>query len=227
MPGPFAPGAFKYAGLALLAGIPASLVSPLVGIPLLAGSLGVLYFYRDPARKPPASGVVAPADGTVSVLRWEDDPEGRRRIRVGIYLGPRDVHVIRAPFGGPVRAVDRESGGHWPAQLGRADRNEKVHVRFDGATVTMIVGVFARRIVPYAEAGRRVRRGERIGHIAFGSRTDVLLPAGVGPADLEVEPGEAVRAGETVLVDADAVDRADAETGGLRLDGPDDDGVPA
>jgi phosphatidylserine decarboxylase len=208
VPTSFAPGGLKNAGLLVLAAIPASLVLPVLGIALLAGAVAVLYFYRDPGRKPPPSGVVSPADGTVSVVRWDRDAEGRDRIRVGVYLGPGDVHVIRAPFGGPIRAVDRKSGGHWPAMLARSDRNEKVHVRFDGATVTMVVGVLARRIRPCVEGGDRIRRGERIGHIAFGSRTDVLLPAGVRPEDLAVEPGESVRAGETVLAGADAIDRA-------------------
>lgn len=207
-PTSFAPGGVRYALLMALAGIPAALVTPLIGVFLWGFGLFVLYFYRDPPRSTPPSGVVAPADGTVATLRYDEDDRGRERVRVGIYLGPENVHVIRAPFGGPVRAVDRESGGHWPAQLARSDRNEKVHVRFDDATVTMIVGAFARRIHPYVVGGQRVGRGERIGHIAFGSRTDILLPPGVGPEDLAVEPGEETRAGETVLVEADAIDRS-------------------
>jgi phosphatidylserine decarboxylase len=201
-----APGGTTYAAPLLVLGVPASVAVPFLGIPLVFAGLFVLYFYRDPARKAPPSGVVAPADGTVASLRWDTDAEGRDRIRVGIYLGPGDVHVIRSPFGGTVRHVDRESGGHWPAQIGRSDRNEKVHVRFDGATVTMIVGVFARRVRPYVAADQELSRGERIGHIAFGSRTDLLLPPEVGPEDLTVEPGESVRAGESVLVRAEAVE---------------------
>jgi phosphatidylserine decarboxylase len=201
-----APGGTSFAAPILAVGVPASLVLPFVGIPLLLSGLFVLYFYRDPPRKAPPSGVVAPADGTVAALNWDEDAEGRDRIRVGIYLGPGDVHVIRSPFGGTVRHVDRESGGHWPAQIARSDRNEKVHVRFDGATVTMTVGVFARRITPYVASQRELSRGERIGHIAFGSRTDLLLPPEVGPGDLTVEPGETVRAGESVLANPEAIE---------------------
>jgi len=201
-PTSFARGAFLYAGLMAISSLPAMLVTPFVGIPLLLGAFGVLYFYRDPSRRTPPAGIVAPADGTVASI----DREGEG-IRLGIYLGPRDVHVIRAPFGGQIRAVDREAGGHWPAPLSKSENNEKVHVRFDGAGVTMIVGWFARRIRPYVSGGQRVKRGQRIGHIAFGSRTEVLLPAGIEPGDIEVEPGETVRAGETVVVEADAYDR--------------------
>jgi phosphatidylserine decarboxylase len=47
-----------------------------------------------------------------------------------------------------------------------------------------------------------VERGERIGHIAFGSRADVVLPASVGRDDLHVAEGDSVRAGETVIATA-------------------------
>ncbi|PSQ50551.1 phosphatidylserine decarboxylase family protein, partial [Halobacteriales archaeon SW_6_65_15] len=47
--------------------------------------------------------------------------------------------------------------------------------------------------------GDDLRRGERLGHISFGSRADVLLPASVDSADVAVARGEKVRAGETVL----------------------------
>ncbi len=222
IPTSFAPGGLPYGGLVLLAAVPAVLVTPFLGVFLLGAAAFVLYFYRDPDRHPPVAGVVAPADGRVSVIEWDGD--ARERIRVGIYLGPWDVHVVRSPFGGEVRRVHRESGGHWPAQLGRADRNEKLHVEYDGATVTLIVGMVARRIRPYVTGGQRVDRGDRLGHIAFGSRTDVLLPAGIGPEDLEVEPGESVTAGETVLVSAEAYERA-SEAGqrspSLRVDADD------
>lgn len=197
----FAPGAFWTVGLLALAALPATVAFPPVGLALLALAGFVLYFYRDPERHTPPGGLVAPADGTVSVLRWDED---RERVRLGIYLSATDVHVIRAPVGGRVHDVARESGAHWPAQLARGEKNERVHVTFDGLRVTMLTGLVARRVKPYVDTADRVRRGERIGHIAFGSRTDVLMPPGVGPGDVDVEPGETVRAGETVLVGADA-----------------------
>jgi len=205
----FAPGAFWIAGLLAVAGLPATLAAPPVGLALLALAGGVLYFYRDPERTPPPGGLVAPADGTVSVLRWDDEHD---RVRVGIYLSPTDVHVTRAPVGGRVLDVRRESGPRWPAQLARAEKNERVHVAFDGLRVTMLTGAVARRITSYVDAGDRVRRGERLGHIAFGSRTDLLLPPGVGPADVAVEPGETVRGGETVVVPPEAFAGADGES---------------
>jgi phosphatidylserine decarboxylase len=225
---PLAPGALENAGLLAIAAVPVSLVIPFLGVPLLLGAAFVLYFYRDPARHPPASGYLAPADGTVTVVEYDEDQPDR--VRVGIYLSPTDVHVIRSPLGSRVRSVRHSSGGHWPAFTKRSERNERVHVDFDGTDVTMIAGAVARRITPYVEDGQELRRGERIGHIAFGSRTDVLLPEGVEPADLAVKPGESVTAGESVLVAADVVDprrRRDEGSGSERDSDPGSDGGEA
>ena len=93
-------------------------------------------------------------------------------------------------------------GAHRPAFSKDSDRNERVRLEFGDHAVVLIAGAFARRITPYVEAGDTVERGERVGHIAFGSRADVVLPAGTDPAELRVERGDRVRAGETVLAPA-------------------------
>jgi phosphatidylserine decarboxylase len=59
-----------------------------------------------------------------------------------------------------------------------------------------IAGLLARRVVFNRRPGERVARGERVGLIKFGSRCDVLLPAGARPA---VKVGDKVKGGSTVL----------------------------
>ncbi|WP_254768628.1 protein sorting system archaetidylserine decarboxylase [Salinilacihabitans rarus] len=209
----FAPGAWRYAIVPLAAAPFALLYS--VGASAVALALGVatLAFFRDPERTPPPTGVVSPADGKVSVLREEGD-----RVRLGVFMNVHNVHVVRAPVAGAVREVEHAPGGYKPAFSKESDRNEKLHVRLDvedpnlpaadegaaddRATVTFIAGAFARRIHPYVEAGDGVERGERVGHIAFGSRVDVLFPPTVDESDLAVDVGERVAAGESVLVEA-------------------------
>jgi phosphatidylserine decarboxylase len=160
----------------------------------------ILAFHRDPDRETPPAGVVSPADGTVSVVREEDG-----RIRVGVYMHPTSVHVNRAPLAGVVTDVEHVSGGNVPAFDKESDRNERVHVDFEEFRVTLIAGAMARRIHPYVEAGDDVGRGDRIGHISFGSRVDTLLPESYDRDDVSVREGDAVRAGETVLArDPDA-----------------------
>ncbi|WP_276301211.1 protein sorting system archaetidylserine decarboxylase [Halorussus lipolyticus] len=205
----FTPGAWRYALLALAVAIPSALVARSekwarrwgVAGPLLA--VGALLFHRDPDRNPApdvaSSGVIAPADGRVSVVREETGPDGDERVRVGVFMNVTDVHVNRAPLGGEIEAVEHEPGKHRPAFSKESDNNEKLHIRFSDHVVTLIAGAFARRIHPYVEPGDELGRGERLGHISFGSRADVLLPAEFDPDDVAVERGRKVRAGETVL----------------------------
>jgi len=190
----FAPGTWWYALALLLVAGPLMLFAPSVGAGTALAGLAVLYFHRDPDRKSPDAGYVSPADGTVSVIREEGD-----RLRVGVFMNLHHVHVNRAPTAGEIQATTHEPGAHRPAFSKESDRNERLHVDFPDYRVTLIAGAFARRIHPYIEGGESVDRGERIGHISFGSRVDVLFPPSVTRADLQVERGESVRAGETVL----------------------------
>jgi phosphatidylserine decarboxylase len=200
-PGPLpdlAPGAWKYGLPPLLAGFLLVPVTGPLGLGLVALGIGALLFHRDPERSPPEPGVVAPADGKVSVIREEDD-----RIRVGVFMNVTDVHVNRAPMAGTVEDVTHRPGANKPAFSKESDRNERVDIAFEEYEVSLIAGWFARRIHPYVDAGDDLARGERIGHVSFGSRADVLLPAEVDHADLRVKRSDTVRAGETVLAVVD------------------------
>jgi phosphatidylserine decarboxylase len=66
--------------------------------------------------------------------------------------------------------------------------------------VRQIAGLIARRIVTDAKAGDRVKQGDRLGLIRFGSRTDVFLPLSGRPV-LKVKPGDKVLVGGTVLAE--------------------------
>ncbi|EMA66377.1 phosphatidylserine decarboxylase [Halorubrum aidingense JCM 13560] len=187
--------------LALVPALGAAVTLPLVppvGVVLLALALGILWFHRDPDRSPPdAEGiVVAPADGTVSVVREEGN-----RIRVGVFMNVTDVHVNRAPIAGEVREVRHRPGANRPAFDKESDRNEQVVIDFGEYELLIIAGWFARRIHPAVEPGDVVDRGERVGHVSFGSRADVVLPADVDEADLLVREGDTVRAGETIIAE--------------------------
>jgi phosphatidylserine decarboxylase len=190
----FAPGARRYALPLLVLAVPATLVALPAGLALGALGVAALLFHRDPARHTPATGVVSPADGRVSVVREEGD-----RLRVGVFMNVTDVHVNRAPLADRVTEVTHVPGAHRPAFSKDSDRNERVVVTCEEVTVVLVAGWFARRITPYVEPGDSIDRGERIGHISFGSRVDVVLPPDVDRSALAVEEGDAVRAGETVV----------------------------
>lgn len=190
----FAPGAYKYALVVGALAVIGLVIAPLLGIGLGILSVGVLWFYRDPDRSVPDSGIVAPADGRVQQVTGENG-----QVRVSIFMNVTDVHVNRAVTVGTVTSITRESGGHRPAFLPGARKNATVIIDFDSYNLTLITGSIARRITTYVSVNDTVSRGERVGHIAFGSRVDVRLPESIRRRDILVSEGDSVRAGESVL----------------------------
>jgi phosphatidylserine decarboxylase len=187
-----APGTWRLATPLFVLAVPATLVVAPAGLLLLALGVASVLFHRDPER-PTGEGVVSPADGTVSVIREEDG-----RVRVGVFMSPLSVHVNRAPVGGRVQAVEHVPGAYRPAFSKDSDRNERVRVEGDDWTLVLIAGWFARRIHPYVREGDDLERGERVGHISYGSRADVIMPPEVTRDDLVVTTGDSIRAGETL-----------------------------
>ena len=166
--------------------------------PFLLAAGFVLFFFRDPRRVGPEGEglVVSPADGRVTDV--ERRPEGAR---ISIFLSVFNCHINRAPIAATILSVNHTPGRFLVAWDRRAaSENERNHLRLRAADgeygVTQIAGILARRIVCSKRAGETVGRGERIGLIQFGSRTDLHLPPGVEP---EVEVGDRVRGAVTVL----------------------------
>ncbi len=174
--------------------VPVAWWSLLTLVPLgLLAALAV-GFFRDPER-PPAEGLLAPAHGRVLGVA-----EDGGRLRISTFMSPLDVHVVRAPWDGRVVAAQRGGSGFHRAFRPEADHNVQLELAFEGDppfTVVMVSGWLARRIVPYIGVGDRVERGARIGLIRFGSRVDVLVPAGA--FEVRVGPGSRVRAGSSSL----------------------------
>jgi phosphatidylserine decarboxylase len=191
----FAPGAW-----ALLALVPALLL------------VWLLAFFRDPERPIPSGQhlMVSPADGMVSDItelpRFEllDGPA----LRIGIFLSVFNVHINRSPCDGRVIRVIYKKGKFINAMshARASDENESNTIVIAGpdgekpiAVVKQIVGLIARRIVCTAAEGQALARGQRIGMIKFGSRTELYIPMRLTP-QARVRVGQKVRGGADVVV---------------------------
>lgn len=169
----------------------------------------LLYFFRDPEREAPTEpGVlVAPADGRVTeIVECDQEELGGKACRVSIFLSLFDVHLNRAPCSGRVVSTTYRPGKFLNAMKGesaRVNESNTIVIESDeapGVRVAMkqVAGVLARRIVCAVEPGSRVARGERVGMIKFGSRTDLLVPV-EALRELRVDVGDRVRAGKSVI----------------------------
>jgi phosphatidylserine decarboxylase len=192
-------------------------------VPILFGAFFV-WFFRDPRRTIPTGQglVVSPADGLVTETARIETPEGPRQ-RISIFLNVFDVHVNRSPIAGEVTSVRYQKGKYLNAMNPEsAESNEQntVTVRGDGMEIVFkqIAGLIARRIVCNAREGDRVERGQRVGLIKFGSRTDIILPS---EAEIRVKTGQRVKGGSSVLAwmpGAEPPERESAEEVMLRAE---------
>ncbi len=189
-------------GMLLVAGVLWWLAAPLYALIPLLFAMFFLWFFRDPERAIPADPglIVSPADGKVTDIS-ATQLAGKPCTRISIFLSVFDVHVNRSPVSGVIKEVAYKQGKFGNAMdRASAEDNEQNVVTMQGEGMTVvfkqIAGLLARRIVFNHKPGDSLSRGQRVGMIKFGSRTDVIFP---GPADLHVRAGDRVKGGSTVL----------------------------
>jgi phosphatidylserine decarboxylase len=171
----------------------------------------LIAFFRDPERTVPMEqhAMVSPADGTVSdITQIENDPLlGGPAVRVGIFLSVFNVHINRSPCDGKVLSVEYKKGKFINAMRHNeaSDENESNTIVLGEpqggkpiAVVRQIVGLIARRIVSSVQLNEEVKRGQRIGMIKFGSRTELTIPLWLEP-QIKVQIGQTVRGAADVI----------------------------
>ncbi len=178
------------------------LANPFWAGPPILLSVFLLWFFRDPERIIPdiPGAVVSPADGKITNVSPVTMGE-TRYVRISIFLNVFDVHVNRSPIAGVIRDIRYQTGKFLNAMNETcAELNEQNTVTVEGegerVVFKQIAGLLARRIVFTKKIGEPVSRGERVGMIKFGSRTDVLLDAS---ASLQIRVGDRVKGGASVL----------------------------
>jgi phosphatidylserine decarboxylase len=184
-------------------------------------------FFRDPERQPPARDdvVVSPADGEVLYVRSSENgvlpvasKHGRDydlieltktqlrandAIVIGIAMNFLDVHVNRSPIAGRVTQRKHFPGGFGSlGKPGMTFENERATTVVERSgleiAVVQIASRLVRQIVSFVKVDEGVALGQRIGVIRLGSQVDLVLPRLAG-LQITVEPGQRLRAGESIL----------------------------
>jgi len=170
----------------------------------------IVYFFRDPTRRIPTNPglIVAPADGkVVEITRLaHDEFIGGPAVRIGIFLSIFNVHLNRAPAAARVIELRYSPGGFLNAlNPESAIQNENTWIGLEEESspyrrmiVRQISGAIARRIVCSPRPGESFDRGQKLGMIKFGSRTELIL-ADDGSLTIETRIGQKIKAGATVL----------------------------
>src|SRR5713226_7704455 len=151
---------------------------PVAGAILFCLAAFVFYFFRDPERIIPADAgaLVSPADGRVVVVTDEENA-GRPCKRISIFLAIWNVHVNRSPAAGTITNMTYCPGKFSAAMRESASAHNEQNVitlatEFGEITFKQIAGLIARRVVCWKKSGDHVARGERIGLVRFGSRSE-------------------------------------------------------
>jgi len=178
---------FYYSSLALI---------PLIH--LFCITIFFLIFFRDPERII-GKDIVSPADGRIRDIKIEQD-----QVFISIFMNITDVHVNRMPIDGTITEIKHFPGKHLRAYKKESEYNERVTIDVDSSIgnlrIVQIAGLIARRIYPYIKKGEKLKKGDKIGIIRFGSRVDIYLPANK-IKNLAVKINDSVCAGVTTIVE--------------------------
>lgn len=184
----------------LIAGLTAAAAVTLV----LAGF--VAFFFRNPKRDlPPGEKLVlSPADGKIVRIApcpaCSECPEGTS---ISIFLSVFDVHVNRSPVRGRLEKLEYRRGRFKAAfddEASLVNEQNVLSIATSSGVVVVrqIAGIVARRVICWKREGDPLERGEVFGLIRFGSRVDILIPAG---ALLKVKVGDRVSGGSSILAE--------------------------
>ena len=151
--------------------------------------------------------MVSPADGRISSISEVKGPielglDNEQFTKVSIFMNVFDCHVNRSPSNGEIEEIFYKPGKFLNASLDKAsEENERNYFKIKGVetseniVVVQIAGLIARRIVTQVQKSQKVKQGERLGMIRFGSRVDIYF----SQRNTMVKVGQNVIAGESLI----------------------------
>ena len=184
-------------------------ISSFFGLIFIFITIWVYYFFRDPERivLDDSNYLVSPADGRISSISEVKGPielglDNKQFTKVSIFMNVFDCHVNRSPSNGEIEEIFYKPGKFLNASLDKAsEENERNYFKIkdnntnENIVVVQIAGLIARRIVTQVQKTQKVKQGERLGMIRFGSRVDIYF----SQRNLMVKIGQNVIAGESII----------------------------
>ena len=184
-------------------------ISSFFGFIFIFVTIWVYYFFRDPERIviEDSNYLVSPADGRISSISEVKGPielglDNKQFTKVSIFMNVFDCHVNRSPSNGEIEEIFYKPGKFVNASLDKAsEENERNYFKIkseetnENIVVVQIAGLIARRIVTQVQKSQKVKQGERLGMIRFGSRVDIYF----SKRNTMVKVGQNVIAGESLI----------------------------
>ena len=199
---------YKFLAISILATFIVLLFSKFLGIIFILISFWVYYFFRDPERYSINDDkyLVSPADGLITDISEKSGPEELRLenttyTKISVFMNVFNCHVNRVPSSGKVEEIFYKPGKFLNASLDKAsEENERNYFKIkdeenENIVVVQIAGLIARRIVTQVQKTQKIKQGERLGMIRFGSRVDIYF----SQRNIMVKVGQNVIAGESLI----------------------------
>ena len=203
------PEGYKFLIISLIITLILLSISSFFGIIFIFITVWVYYFFRDPERIiiDDQNYLVSPADGRISSISEVKGPielglDSKQFTKVSIFMNVFDCHVNRSPSNGEITEIFYKPGKFLNASLDKAsEENERNYFKIKDETtnenivIVQIAGLIARRIVTQVQKTQKIKQGERLGMIRFGSRVDIYF----SQRKTMVKVGQNVIAGESLI----------------------------
>ena len=203
------PEGYKFLIISLIITLILLSISSFFGFIFIFVTIWVYYFFRDPERIviEDSNYLVSPADGRISSISEVKGPielglDNKQFTKVSIFMNVFDCHVNRSPLNGEIEEIFYKPGKFLNASLDKAsEENERNYFKIkdnntnENIVVVQIAGLIARRIVTQVQKSQKVKQGERLGMIRFGSRVDIYF----SQRNTMVKVGQNVIAGESLI----------------------------
>ncbi len=203
------PEGYKFLIISLIITLILLSISSFFGFIFIFVTIWVYYFFRDPERIviEDSNYLVSPADGRISSISEVKGPielglDNKQFTKVSIFMNVFDCHVNRSPSNGEIEEIFYKPGKFLNASLDKAsEENERNYFKIkdeetsENIVIVQIAGLIARRIVTQVQKSQKVKQGERLGMIRFGSRVDIYF----SQRNTMVKVGQNVIAGESLI----------------------------
>ena len=202
------PEGYKFLIISLIITLIILSISSFFGFIFILITIWVYYFFRDPERVviENQNYLTSPADGRISSISEVKGPvelglDSKQFTRVSIFMNVFDCHVNRSPSNGEIEEIFYKPGKFLNASLDKAsEENERNYFKIkdeenENIVVVQIAGLIARRIVTQVQKTQKIKQGERLGMIRFGSRVDIYF----SKRNTMVKVGQNVIAGESLI----------------------------
>ena len=199
---------YKFLAISIIISFVLSLLSKTLGLFFVLITIWVYYFFRDPDRVSINDDkfLVSPADGLITNISEVPGPkelglQNKSYSKISIFMNVFNCHVNRTPISGTIEEIFYKPGKFLNASLDKAsEENERNYYKIktdkgDEIIIVQIAGLIARRIVCEVSKDQKLKQGDRIGMIRFGSRVDIYF----NNRKILAQLGQNVVAGESLI----------------------------